>query len=871
MKLLIYLTLITILFASCGSSSSGVSSNINNTNPTIKLIGAQNATIYLNDNYVDLGAIASDLEDGNLTSKIVKKGSVDSSKLGIYTITYSVTDSGGSKVSIDRVVNVTRRPSTNFSHKWDLSSSATPLYKLSTTSTISDFSTIIYPNHPRLYFRDSDKDYMLRANQDVWRVIEATITKPTRFTSNMTKEQSRAKLKEFEYTEYPQLLTLYSYLSDNQNYKEMVIDWAINVLSREKIINDSSKDISIRTRIARLSEVYDWLYSDLSSSEKRVIRDALKSNIDTYMSWDYVVHPNYIQSHSRWGHGVVEKGLLAMYGDFDENFTKEYADSMLSKIREHLRNYEKVEGYIAKDGGWHLGWMYAYFYANYTFNYLVWSSATNESMLNDWMGELTYWFIYALRADYTLPQMGDANINSIYFGDYAALYQAKYQKDGYAKWYLDKEKEKDYYNNYLVKLLLTDKTVQATTPSSLPTSRYFKNAGVVVARDSWDFEKATMLIFKSSPFYSAGHHHRDENSFTIDYKRPLAVDSGYYDRANSNHAKNYYVRTIAHNAITVYNPNQTMYYKVHYNKNDPLNSKIIPNDGGQIYKEFDPVTLDDIKTKAKLGGVTKYYFDKDYTYIQGDATKAYDPITVSLEKRDIVYLKNSSYPHPVTIILDRVESKDPTYQKRYLLHMDSDDKPTITSNKTTVISKGVKMTNVTLYPTDASLVVVGDVDRSKKEAYPYYDGKILDTAPLDNEIVRNVNRANAVVGNWRLEVAPKTGSKYDVILNAIFVGDEDETISNEVYLISSTNSIGVELKDRVVLFLKDKSTLPTPLEYSTVRTGKFKHTLVTNYAKGENLKVYVDSNLKTTVTVKDGGCVDFTLDTTQANIIKVTK
>lgn len=43
--------------------------------------------------YVDTGATASDLEDGNITPSIVTVNPVNTSIVGSYTITYNVTDS----------------------------------------------------------------------------------------------------------------------------------------------------------------------------------------------------------------------------------------------------------------------------------------------------------------------------------------------------------------------------------------------------------------------------------------------------------------------------------------------------------------------------------------------------------------------------------------------------------------------------------------------------------------------------------------------------------------------------------------------------------------------------------------------------------
>jgi Zn-dependent metalloprotease/putative cell wall-binding protein len=55
------------------------------------------------------GVTAADLEDGSLTSKIAVSGSVNTNKVGKYTLTYTVTDSDGNKVSIPRVITVVDR------------------------------------------------------------------------------------------------------------------------------------------------------------------------------------------------------------------------------------------------------------------------------------------------------------------------------------------------------------------------------------------------------------------------------------------------------------------------------------------------------------------------------------------------------------------------------------------------------------------------------------------------------------------------------------------------------------------------------------------------------------------------------------------
>lgn len=74
--------------------------------PVITLKGKQYDTLTINKSYVDSGATAFDNIDGNITSKIVRTGTVDSSKVGMNTLYYSVSDAWGNASSINRYVYV---------------------------------------------------------------------------------------------------------------------------------------------------------------------------------------------------------------------------------------------------------------------------------------------------------------------------------------------------------------------------------------------------------------------------------------------------------------------------------------------------------------------------------------------------------------------------------------------------------------------------------------------------------------------------------------------------------------------------------------------------------------------------------------------
>lgn len=78
------------------------------TSPTITLSGGNETYIELGKKYSDYGYVAKDNCDGDLTSKVVVSGTVDTAKEGVYEITYQVADSNQNKAVVKRKVHVVK-------------------------------------------------------------------------------------------------------------------------------------------------------------------------------------------------------------------------------------------------------------------------------------------------------------------------------------------------------------------------------------------------------------------------------------------------------------------------------------------------------------------------------------------------------------------------------------------------------------------------------------------------------------------------------------------------------------------------------------------------------------------------------------------
>lgn len=100
-----------VIFGS--TSGGGTIDPDKNEAPVIK--GADAKSIVVGSNFdVKEGVTATDKEDGDLTNKIVISGTVDTSKVGTYKITYSVTDSKGETAKVERTITVVDKVSVEY-------------------------------------------------------------------------------------------------------------------------------------------------------------------------------------------------------------------------------------------------------------------------------------------------------------------------------------------------------------------------------------------------------------------------------------------------------------------------------------------------------------------------------------------------------------------------------------------------------------------------------------------------------------------------------------------------------------------------------------------------------------------------------------
>lgn len=139
-------------YIKCGNlyTTSGYVSNDNNVTtttkaeakdtiaPTITLINESLLVINVGSKFEDPGVTAIDNVDGDITSKVKVSGKVDTSKIGEYTIVYSVSDKAKNKSEVKRVVKVIPVSTTITTTKTQTTTRTTP----KTTIKITTYKTI---------------------------------------------------------------------------------------------------------------------------------------------------------------------------------------------------------------------------------------------------------------------------------------------------------------------------------------------------------------------------------------------------------------------------------------------------------------------------------------------------------------------------------------------------------------------------------------------------------------------------------------------------------------------------------------------------------------------------------------------------------
>ena len=452
-----------------------------------------------------------------------------------------------------------------------------------------------------------------------------------------------------------------------------------------------------------------------------------------------------------------------------------------------------------------------------------------------------YEWIYERRPDGYFVRSGDGQnwpsiIGSLlcasYYGDGYVLANALQVKppvdpeNGRFRFLLaEPGQQRSFGSHYkLFEFLWRDPDLKPRPLAELPLSRYFGFPyGWMIARTGWD-GNSVIAQMKVNIYNLRGHQHADGGTFDLYYKGPLAIHSGVYQGVNGGyggpHHRNYYTRTIAHNALLVYDPAEQ------FGSGGP---RPRTNDGGQrnINGGREPRVLDDVlKGDFKTGTVLAQGFGPDpkrpdFTYLKGDIKEAYSA-KVKEVKRSFVFLNLGLPQIPAALVVfDRVVSSNPEFRKYWLLH--SIEEPVIEGARAVVALSengwSGKLVNTTLLPAAENLHL-SKLGGKGKEFWVFGTNYPDQTVPPDPE-----------AGSWRVELSPRKPAATDLFLNVMQVMDRERSDPLAVEKIESEDVVGVRLSDRVVLFNPAGLRATEPVSFALRGEGTMK-VLVTDLAEG---------------------------------------
>lgn len=295
------------------------------------------------------------------------------------------------------------------------------------------------------------------------------------------------------------------------------------------------------------------------------------------------------------------------------------------------------------------------------------------------------------------------------------------------------------------------KSAKANASSSKPKSIYFDTMGQAYMR-SGTGDDDTYVLFVSGGV-PLQHKHYDNNNFIIYKKGWRALDSGTRPEPGL-HLSHYYCRTVAHNCITVRMPGEVM---PAYWGGPALSEEAdvpVPNDGGQ--------------NKLLGSKLLELNETPDWVYLASDATESYNAQKVDKVVREFIWFCPDLF-----VVMDRVVSKEPSYDKTWLWHTVSE--PVVTGPmEWKETSEGGAMICRTLLPEDAVQELVGGPGKDF-----WSDGRNWTLPVLCPDDwgygKRNIlpPENHPLLGHWRLEVAPGRPAKEDVFLHMMMVGDKD--------------------------------------------------------------------------------------------------
>jgi hypothetical protein len=553
--------------------------------------------------------------------------------------------------------------------------------------------------------------------------------------------------------------------------------------------------------VLEVAFAYDWLHGQWQEAQRQALARRLLAGCRAAVT---VVREQRLSPYNVYLYNRPLQSLmacsLALYGDLPE------AGPIMSFTQDLWKNrvlpvWRQVMG---ANGGWHEGGEYVGLGIGQGIWQLpaMWRSATGEDLFAAEPGIRGFldFLVYRTQPDGTHFRWGDGKLYNKSAADQLPL--ALEYADA-AAYTLGGGPKKVVPSRGPWAPLTRPELLDPKAVERLPRARLFDGLGLVVARSDWT-PQATYVSFKAGDNYWS-HSHLDQGSFAVFRHGPLAVDSGlgYGGGYASDHHLSYSYQTIAHNAITVTDPEDTV----------PLpgkrDSRAIANDGGQRRIgsgwgiEPGPLDLDEWLTKRETyhtGKLARTHLDSDLVVAVADVTPAYTNAlsgrgTFSHRTRRVEALWRTFGYDPVDdviVVHDRGRATRAELAKRWLLH--SVHEPVRMPGGFRVAGAAGRGGGPRAYlhatvvaPAGARVATVGGPGRDF----------LVDGRNYGQEGKRrgaeNASVPDRQPGGWRVELSPASPAQEDEFLVVLVVSDSADPPPHRVRRLEGPEGPGVEV------------------------------------------------------------------------------
>lgn len=613
-------------------------------------------------------------------------------------------------------------------------------------------------------------------------------------------------------------------------FGSILLDWGYDAL----LDFEYRKHIAVELYRLNFTFMKIWVY------QKKDDNNMLFRNDEFYGGHAQRNHLNNMQLvMSLYGYDVFsneeQNALLSRYHFLSDKFYNEFLPLM--KFRMQGEPNENITGEY-NGGAYSIVWysFIEYFeLVHYGTNYEQLNGG-NIYQQNNWVNNFINQYSALIRPDKSVLHLGDdiKKIKSGYNYEKNILSLSNHFNEDRNKFMLYKyhnENPKNPKQRAIEELLFRE---DLAIPESIKPKNHFPlnwfsyKSGHSVIKTSHE-DDATMISYVNKTVDPNNHEHLDNNSFTIYKNGPLFFDSGTYDRFNSEHFHNYYRRTIAHNAITIHDPNEK-YPAAMSNEGGQLNSSTLKN-YDSLLESYDPSRWITYSKNEQLG----------FFYHVTDASKSYNENKVESYIRKFLYLTNQDR----VIVIDYI--KQPNNGNKFDVrwnahfkekpvvynHTDAIENPAssfevdvpVTANginnniliERYLYDRKYKVKNgtggyatiKTLFPTigDTQVKIIGSTspDTTVGCYYVYGDNdeEGINYSPIytvnDDGMPNGKDRTDGA--KWRLEVSSINKKRFNALLHTIEIGYNAESSENESELISNqANSMTVGWDNDLYVF-----------------------------------------------------------------------